>query len=137
MPCNSDYMEPTQAEINSKITAQNLIYVYRCLGNKVPGKYIEAAKHFYGDVSNLNNMVVELCAIIRGLTSTQLNEIVYDGRKKESRQLADWWEEHDAADRKREIEEYNKEREKELYEQAKAKLTGEEYYAIKKGLKTK
>lgn len=42
-----------------------------------------------------------LCAKINSLLPDELEKIVYDGRDKESRLLADWFDEHDSFDRKR------------------------------------
>ena len=40
-----------------------------------------------------------LCSKIKGLSLSQLENIVYNGRDKNSRKLADWWDEHDEFDK--------------------------------------
>lgn len=105
MPCNCDYMNPTQAEINSQKTCQNLVYLFEKINKSIPEWAENAANNYYGDIGKLNAAVVLLCTTIKGLTDDQMAEIVYDGRDKRSRQLADWWEEHEAADAAREAKE--------------------------------
>jgi hypothetical protein len=48
--------------------------------------------------------------------------------------LADWWEEHEAADRRREAQELKEAKEKALAESAKQKISREELAALKKWL---
>lgn len=99
MPCNSDYMEPTRAEENSRETAKLLLYVYKKLGRQpYPIYLVEAANTRYGNPSKLNDMVVELCRVLRSIRKDDFERIVYNARSKESRALADWWEDHEAAD---------------------------------------
>lgn len=102
MPCNSDYMHPTQTEKNSRKVAEHLIFVYEQLDFPERPDLVEVANHIYGSKTRLDEMVAELCGIIRDMTPDQLDRIVYNGRDPQSRKLADWWEEHERADRERE-----------------------------------
>lgn len=105
MPCNCDYMNPTQAEINSQKTCQNLVYLFEKINKPIPEWAEKAANNSYGDVGKLNAAVVLLCSTIKGLTNEQAAEFLYDGRDKRARKLADWWEEHEAADAARKAKE--------------------------------
>jgi hypothetical protein len=42
-----------------------------------------------------------LCEKINSLSKEELEKIVYNGRDKESRMLADWFDEHDKFDKER------------------------------------
>ena len=103
MPCNCDYMDPTDDEKNSKEVAGHLLWLIETYPTKINTKYTKEqlgqwCKNFYGNRAELNNMVVELCRIIKGFDVDTINDVVYDGRSKRSRQLADWWDTHKAAD---------------------------------------
>ena len=130
MPCRSDYMEPTHKEIELQRAARLLQWVYIKLEVPLSEKLNKAAD----DKWCKDDFVPELCRTIRGLNETQLNEIVYNARDYTSRNLADWWEEHEAADRAREERERKEAEEKALAERAMQKITKEELAALKKWL---
>lgn len=134
MPCNCDYMEPTTHEIRSKEVAQHLAYVYKKLNQKVPKEVMEASSHIYGNVGKLNEMVVSLCDMLTHMEDIVRDSIVYNPKEKESRRLADWWEEHQEADRKRIAKEKKASEMKRLAEKAKGKLSKKELEALKKVL---
>lgn len=98
MPCNSDYMDPTNKEKELQETAKLLVYALKKKRRKVPKWVSDAAK----DIYCLEDKVVpELCSLIRSFHKEDMDRIVYNGRDKTSRRLADWWEEHEKADKKR------------------------------------
>lgn len=104
MPCRSDYMEPSRAEENSNKVARFLVYVQTELGFTPDSDYKQAATNAYGNVSKLEEFTQDLCQILTTLEQTdkpELERIVYDAHKAMSRNLANWWEEHKAADEKR------------------------------------
>lgn len=94
MPCNSDYLDPTTRERELQRAAKLLVFVLECLHEKPSAAIVEASKDQYCKV----DYVAALCGWIRTLTKEQRDAIVYDGRNKTSRDLADWWEEHQEAD---------------------------------------
>jgi hypothetical protein len=124
MPCRSDYMEPTGKERRLQETAQLLIYVRKNTktGVKVDGKLQRAAN----DIYCTKDYVPELCETLRSLPTEDFERVVYNARDPMSRKLADWWEEHEAADQKRIEAEAQKMREEVIRIQAIAKLTDEE-----------
>lgn len=126
MPCRSDYMEPNGKEKQLQETAQLLSYVYQQLGESVPSSVSITAEDQYAKM----DFVPDLCYILKWFTSTQLDTIVYNGRVKESRALADWWERHQEADRAREAQEALAEHVAELKKTGVAKLTPAERKAL-------
>lgn len=130
MPCRSDYMDPTNKEIQLQRTAKLLMFVNQQLDIPVSQKLREAVKNSYCTA----DYVPVLCKTIRGMTEDQLNTIVYNGRDATSRDLADWWDEHEAADRRREAKEQEQARQQALAESAMQKISREELAALKKWL---
>jgi hypothetical protein len=130
MPCNSEYMNPSEAETNSRRTAKLLRYVYTKLGWRIPDEVHLAAENYYGNVSKLNDFVIRLCTACGGMTKDEEKRIIYDGREARARDLADWWDEHQAADRKREAKERKAKQMEKAYKSAMKKLTTLEKQAL-------
>ena len=128
MPCRSDYLEPTQKEKAIRKTVELTIWLKRELGLLVTDKDKILAEDNYPHEQVHDEVVANLCSLIRGLNPRQMDEIVYNGRDKDSRRLADWWDAHKEADEKREAEESRKER---LIASVKGKLSAEELDVIK------
>jgi hypothetical protein len=55
------------------------------------------AANYYGGA----DYTVELCAMLTAMSPEDANRLVYDGRNAMARKLADWWEEHQKADKLR------------------------------------
>jgi hypothetical protein len=104
MPCRSDHMEPRAAEEESHLVAQLIVYVEAQLGNHPATWILAAASSMYGDESRVSELTAILCEAISELTEEQLDEIVYNGRDRQSRILADWWDQHKEDDVRHEIE---------------------------------
>lgn len=130
MPCNSDYMAQTPREHSFQKAASLIVYVCRQLHIKCPAKFQVADTYYSTNVGQ----VERLCEMIRAMTDEERDRIVYNARSKESRDLADWWEIHLAADQKREAEENAVATRKVLAEQAKTKLSPAELKALKESL---
>ena len=110
MPCNCEYMNPTEAERNSQNTASCLMHYYQqaeCEPS-TPSWIIAAANDMYGAPLRLNEMTVLLCQKLRALSP----------------------EEADAAREAREAEKREKAK---LRQSAKRKLTAEEWKAVRNG----
>jgi len=126
MPCNSDYLDPTEMEENSRQTCKHIIYLGKKLDETVPSWVRTAAKHVYGNKARLEEAVQILCAMCKKADDS----IIYNGKDKKARALADWLDEHKAADRRRnkalrEIGKINK-----LRKAARKKLTKAEIEAL-------
>lgn len=140
MPCQSDYMEPTRAEQNSKKTAELLLYVMSAISKwghpKIHTTFVQAtvaASDEYGRPGRLEQFTQDLCILISAMDENMRDEVVYNGKSKESRRLADWWDEHKEADRKRILAEAEESNRNSLRQSAMSKLTSEERRAL--GLK--
>ena len=57
---------------------------------------IPVPKHLWLDFDKATEMV---CTAIRGMTTEQEDKILYNGRSKNARGLADWWEKHQKDDK--------------------------------------
>lgn len=123
MPCRSDYMEPNGREIELRRTAQLLIYVRQKLNMKIKKWMEDAAGNMY---CNDDRAVMKLCSTLRRLDPETLQAIVYQAHERDARDLANWWEEHQAADAKREAAEAQAKQKKEAREKALSKLSSED-----------
>lgn len=130
MGCNSDYLDPTASEEESQRAAMLLKYVFESKGMPVPSEVEKAANDSYGDVGRLNTFVVKLCALLTNMSAAEQDAIIYNGRNPKARQLADWWDEHQAADRQRLAQEAEDKRRAKLRASALAKLTPDELAAL-------
>jgi hypothetical protein len=134
MPCRCDYMEPNRRELDSKETAENIVYLYSKIGTLVQKSQLElikaAASNQYGSPDMLEDLVKLLCFEVRELTTEQMDTIVFDGKSPEARQLAEWWQAHEEADKQLAIKEKAEADKKAATKSAKAKLTKEEIRAL-------
>lgn len=126
MPCNSDYLNPTRRETELREAAYLLEYVMRELGEIVPAGVQAAARDPYCNV----DYVARLCGYMQNMTEDAMNRIAYNGKSKDARTLANWWDRHLVADKLREAKQRLAERKAELIRSAKAKLTEEEWQAV-------
>ena len=103
MPCNCEHLEPRQEEIESKRVAGLLVYVHEALGvaQCIDSDIKAAATALYGNVDLLQHHTQELCALCRSMELDNTdNPIIYNGRSKQARKLANWWDKHKAHDEK-------------------------------------
>ena len=91
MGCRSDYMEPTDREKYVQKTAQNLVYVLKSLKQDVPKNIVETSENIYAQDSE-DLLTPKLCDLLKKMNKRHQNSIIFNGRSKESRQLAEWWE---------------------------------------------
>lgn len=123
MPCRSDYMEPSKAEIESKKLCEHLAYLLPLASITVPDWVTVGVKEYYGNPAKVNEATVLLCDTLKSLTKGQFDIIVYDGHSKRARALADWWDAHQEMDARHLAEEQKKLAEDNLeFERLKKKL---------------
>lgn len=105
-------MEPTGYELKVLATAKLLNYVLKLTGQTVPHQIVDFARgHRSACISKQvgDNIVATMCEVMGKLTPEQIEELAYKPRTKEARALADWWEEHQAADAERVAVQENRE----------------------------
>jgi len=110
MPCRSDHMEATEREVESRLVAAHLVYVFEQLGQtkNITPDIRKASKEYYGDYSKCHTYTALLCSTLTNMTTANVERIVYNAHSEESRNLASWWERHQAFDKQREAEELTK-----------------------------
>jgi hypothetical protein len=111
MGCNSEHMNARPGEVLSRETAEHIVYLNGKLAIETPIWVATAAKEYYGAESRVDEVVALLCTTIRSMTPEQVNAIVYNGHDATARKLANWWDEHQAADRKRALADVEAEQE--------------------------
>ncbi len=117
MPCRSDYMEPNAAEKRAQIAAQLLLWLTEparsgyILNSAQVRQFQKQANTIYAQDAGQTKA---LCSVVRKLREapradnepTMLDVVLKDNFKDPlSRRLADWIDEHDEADRRREASE--------------------------------
>jgi hypothetical protein len=130
MPCRSDYMEPNEREIESRLVASLLAYVLQAMNISVPTNISSAALNSYGSAENCDVFTARLCSLIKGMNKKQRERIVYNAKNPVSRRLADWWENHQTIDKKREAKEKADAAREKIREAALAKLSPKEKEAL-------
>ena len=100
-------MEPTGREIESRKVAGHLCYLFTALKQKgnITDDMNKAKDESYGNITEVDNWTALLCKTIRSMSDADKDVIVYNGKKAETRALADWWERHQAWDKKRKAQE--------------------------------
>lgn len=99
MPC----YEPKQSSTDKQAerTAKAIIIFDKKMGIETRQSLLKVVRaySFYGN--SCSDLTRELCEKIRSLTPDELERVVYDSHDKDSRFLADWWDEHDKFDKER------------------------------------
>lgn len=134
MPCRTDHIEPTREEREAQHVCQLLVWVNNSLGRSSSEELKANANRSYA--TDLNTWTAELCAILGSLDDEQIDKIVYNARSQKSRKLADWWENHQEADRAREQQEKQDAADERLRKNTIANLTPEQcrVLGVKSGL---
>ena len=130
MPCQSDYLAAIGQELESKRVCDLLIYLCEGLGKILPAWVWAASRDYYGNVARLDEATKMLCELCRSLTTEDQAAWMYDGRIPKARELAAWWDRHQAWDRRRAQEGAECRKRIVLRERALRKLTTEEMEAL-------
>lgn len=99
MPCRTDYVYEDRRYLFNIDTAKFIKYVTNLYYKNPVPKYVEETIK-----TGKLDLAPTLCAILRNIQNSDLKEfdkIVYNAKDPISRKLADWWEEHEKADRDR------------------------------------
>lgn len=76
------------------------------------------------------DLTPHLCRLLKDMSVEQMTAIVYNPHSKESRRLADWWEQHQEDDKLHAKNAADDKKRKKLQAQALKKLTVEERKAL-------
>lgn len=130
MPCNSDYLEPNGREQELQRAAKLLLFCYREHGVKgVTKDLVAAAENIYCE----SDYVEALCSFLTDFSQRSkpnFERFIFNGKRAQCRDLADWWETHQAADRAREAAERAQRQTKRIRKQALRKLSSKEREAL-------
>ena len=127
MPCNSDYLASSCKEREHRRAARLLLYVLRTTRQEIPAwLHLEVDNLYAKD----ERTIPVLCAVLAHASPAVLEEVVYNARNKTARDLANWWEDHQEADRTREEQEKQAVEREQLRTQALSKLSLEERTAL-------
>ena len=130
MPCISDYAEPSTYDKFVSDTVKNLMYLRRMLGIDTSEELVEAYKKCYYSKVEGDKWTAELCERLHNLSKKDMDKFVYDAHSKKARNLADWWEEHQEADKARIAEEKQFKKDAAAKKKALLKLTPKERKAL-------
>lgn len=95
MPCNSDYLRPSEREREHQRAAKLLAYVCEFTGTETPEWLAKEARDLY---AKDERTIPALCTLVTAMTDEVRERCVYNAHHPVSRDLADWWERHLAAD---------------------------------------
>lgn len=129
MPCRTYENDPTSRQREIQRAAKLLIYVNEKTGATSPGWLLAQASNAY---ANDERCVTELCATLKAMQPKRRETLVYNAHDANARDLAGWWEDHQAADAERERQEAAAKRKDRLRKQALAKLSPAEREALDK-----
>jgi len=129
MGCDSSYLEPNRIEVERVRAAKLLCDYFRLQEMIVPLDVLSAAESPYGGPGDVH--IVELCKRLSELNDFERDVLLYtDARDKSRRALAEWWEEHEAADKDRFARDAKVVSDELLRREGLAKLTAEERKAL-------
>ncbi|MGB5811743.1 MAG: hypothetical protein WBG86_14495 [Polyangiales bacterium] len=99
MPCDASHMEPTALEREAKLLGELIVDVSNILGGRAPDWASEGARDQYGHgvLERIDQATKMLCKLMPNVPDA----ILYDGRSRRSRRLADWWDTHQEEDRRK------------------------------------
>lgn len=130
MPCSSSQQEPSKQETESRKVSGLIIWLWTHLDKEIPGWVRETVNNAYGNSEKVHELTNMLCNECRVLTQKGEDEVIYNGRDRNARRLADWWDDHQESDRIMAAARQSKVDALNLKRKALSKLTPEERRAI-------
>jgi hypothetical protein len=120
-------MEPNDKARQLRRTAKLLIYVQQQLGQGTPRWVQKTAANI---CASDERVVSKLYNTVRNMSPSDMERIAYNAHSVQARDLADWWEEHQKADRAREAEKAAAQEKERQRAAGLAKLTPDEIEAL-------
>jgi hypothetical protein len=128
MPCNSDYLDPTNREREHQRAAKLLVYIHERMAVDSPEWIVAEASNAYANDARL---IPLLCTTMTNMGDIMRDNFTYKSAKLPiARDLADWWETHQAADKARADRESRADENARLRFEAWSKLTADERLAL-------
>lgn len=106
MPCRGPELTRNESKRNEYVnyTQECLKYAASELGIRRKREILDLVNKKQGFVFSQefsDEITVYLCDLLKGLNVIQQDRIIYNAHDRRSRDLANWWEEHQKLDRKR------------------------------------
>lgn len=136
MPCNSEYMNPNAQEAESKKVAGLIGYANQKLGETPDPSVVAIAENYYGAPDQCDYLTSVLCTICRKLMDDERERVIYDTHDPKARELADWWERHQAHDQQREAGEARTAQVKAMADAVGGVLSDEQKALLREAVKT-
>lgn len=127
---NGEYIEPSEDQEESRLICQHIEYVYEYIQYPMPNWVHDAARDEFGDVGRLKQAKNMLVKCLKNLFEDDLEALVYDAHKWDSRKLADWWEKYLEQEKREDAEREQEQKDALLRESALKKLTPDEIDAL-------
>lgn len=129
-PCDGSHCEPRLRERESKRVAELIVYVDSFFKGITPAWIVKAANDTYGNEGRFDELTEMLCTKCKNLRPGPASSIIYNPRSKQSRELADWWEDHQEEDRKKAADALADARRAKIRASAMSKLSKAERHAL-------
>lgn len=98
MPCADESRYFPAAWSHSQHTSELLLIFWSKMGVEPMADVVKWSKTSTEDHCDV--VVPMLCRLIKGLSEEELDKVVYNGRDKDCRKLAEWWDNHKEWDKK-------------------------------------
>lgn len=112
MPCQYDHPESADASLKDAEIRVCRLYEFALssLGRTVPPLVATLSRGDFNrtDSGRLDRHTRELCDLCRNLLPEERELLLYNGRNRPSRDLANWWDDHREADERRRKNEEDK-----------------------------
>ena len=95
MPCDCSHMQPTYDETESKRVCKLICFLFNELNLQIPNWIEEASIDMYGNSRKLTAAESILYDTVKSLSEDKFSAYVYNARSKDSRKLANWYEDYD------------------------------------------
>ncbi|AFU88198.1 hypothetical protein CcrColossus_gp328 [Caulobacter phage CcrColossus] len=136
MPCNSEYMNPNAREIESKKVAGLIVYANLKLGETPDPEVVAISQTYYGAPQQCDYLTSILCSICRKMMDGERERVIYDAHDPKARELADWWERHQAHDKAREEQEAHSAQVKAMADAVGGVLSDDQKALLREAVKT-
>lgn len=101
MPCDCSHLKANEHEEESRKVSEFIVFVCKKLRKKPDPLIVKTAKDYYGNPGQVHELTDMLCGLCRSMKPKEADLIIYNGRDATSRRLADWWDLHKKADKKK------------------------------------